>query len=67
MAFYRLLLAVGFTFGVLMQFICISVFFVYLFVGFSQSVFLSQRVMIHWKVNSDLEKMSVEMSFRKKL
>ena len=39
---------------------------VHLFVGFCQSVSLSWRAMIHWKVNSDLEEISVEASFKRK-
>ena len=47
--------------------LCASVYLsVHFFVDFSQSLCLSWRAMIHWKINSDLEIISVEMSFKKK-
>ena len=66
MAFYRLLHAVGFTFGVLMQFIRISVSLC-LFIRWFQPVCLSFSTRNDTlEVNSDLEKVSVELSYRKK-
>ena len=43
--------------------ICLSIYLLFFF----QSVSLSWRAMIHWKVNSDLEEISKEASFKRKL